>query len=264
MRRQIALSAAVLLCSAAACFAQSQGDARRLTAAETAAIIPLLCQNPVSQKDGDYACTAIIGYPDSAPNDATISLDAITYGAFTTANADEAYVSYTASFEPHANNFGGGIALARSGDRWRLESWYPGHQMSDCLALPDTGTQRMLCRGTYEGMGEADSSVWIRQVPFDHDQAILKAQDQRQSDTNLPCETPTRAILLSIGALKRSDDPHVFAVVPITYAAAPDLARACLRKDFKDVAETRGEARFVLQDGKLKALTPVHFAPPDY
>ena len=216
----------------------------------------------------DLTCAALRGYPGDpgATAGATLSLDSISYGSFSKAGAEEAYLSYGSSIEPHANNFGGGVLLTRAGSDWRLVDWYPGGQMDDCLALPGEGKTKMLCLAGYTGQGEDDSSIWLRELPFDHDVAVLKAQDQRGmgSDVTPDACGGTAAVLLSIDGLERSKSPTAFAVAPITYAAAKDVADACKAGRFADVKERKGEVKIVLEQGGAKAITPLTFAPTDY
>jgi hypothetical protein len=265
MRIRIAFLLAVALTSGTAAAAAT--DTRQLTADERARFERLLCVKPTMQGT-DLTCASLRGYPGDpgATAGATLSLDSIAYGSFSKAGADEAYLSYGSSVEPHANNFGGGVLLARAGSDWRLVDWYPGGQMDDCLALPGEGKTKMLCLAGYTGQGEDDSSVWVRELPFDNDVAVLKAQDQRGmgSDPAPEACSGREAVLLSIDALKRAEDTAAFAVAPITYATAKDVADACKGGRFADVKESKGEAKIVLGQGGAKAITPMPFAQTDY
>ncbi len=256
------LLAAALLCGTAASAAT---DTRRLTADERALFEKLLCDQPTMQGQ-DLTCVRLLGYSGQTAG-ATLSLDSIAFGSFSKAGADEAYLTYGSSIEPHANNFGGGVLLARAGNSWQLVTWYPGGQMDDCLALPGGGKTKMLCLAGYTGQGEEDSSIWVRELPFDNDIAVIKAQDQRGLGGDVApsiCADPSAAVLLSIDALKRAADPAVFAVATITYATAGDAAEACKRGKFANVKEQKGEAKVVLDGGNAKAITPLQFAPTDY
>ena len=184
LRTWIAFLLAAALFSGTA--ASAATDTRRLTAGERAQFERLLCDKPTMQGN-DLTCATLPGYPGDTTG-ATLSLDSIAYGSFSEAGADEAYLSYSSSVEPHANNFGGGVLLTRAGSSWRLVDWYPGGQMDDCLALTGGGKTRMLCLAGYTGQGEADNSIWVRELPFDHDIAVLKAQDQRGIDSDVAPE----------------------------------------------------------------------------
>jgi|SRR5579871_4124514 len=262
MKIKIAFLLAAALFSGTA--ANAATDTRKLTADERAQFERLLCDKPTMQGT-DLTCGALRGYPGDTAG-ATLSLDSIAYGSFSKAGADEAYLSYGSSVEPHANNFGGGVLLTRAGSDWRLVDWYPGGQMDDCLALPGGGKTKMLCLAGYTGQGEEDSSVWLMELPFDNDVAVLKAQDQRGMGSDIAPDAcnGTAAVLLSIDALKRAKDPAGFAVAPITYATAKDTADACKAGKFADVKESKGEVKFVLEQGGAKAITPMPFAPTDY
>ncbi|HUB96037.1 MAG TPA: hypothetical protein VL993_08975, partial [Stellaceae bacterium] len=214
-------------------------------------------------------CGAMKGYPGN-PKGATLSLYAIAYGSFTAAGADEAYLSYGSSVEPHANNFGGGVLLAREGGAWRVVHWYPGGQMDNCLALPAAGKTRMLCLSGWTGQGELDSSLWVKEAPFAQDRAVLKAQDQRgvAADHGIApdiCgEDQPAPLLLSIDALKRAEDSSAFAVASIRYATAKDVREACTRTGFARLRVTKGEVKIVVDKGRVKAIAPLRFAPTDY
>ena len=262
MRIWTAFLLAVALFSGTAATAAT--DTRQLTTDERALFERLLCDKP-TMRAKDLTCAAIRGYPSDAAG-ATLSLYSIAYGSFSKAGADEAYLSYNSSIEPHANNFGGGVLLARAGSAWRLVDWYPGGQMDDCLALAGGGRTKMLCLAEYTGQGEEDSSIWVKELPFDHDIAVLKAQDQRGIGNDIAPEicADTAAVLLSIDSLKRAKDPAAFAVASITYATAKDATEACKRGNFADVRENKGEVKIVLEQGRAKAITPLRFAPTDY
>ena len=124
----------------------------------------------------------------------------------------------------------------------------------------------MLCLAGYTGEGEEDSSIWVKELPFDHDIAVLKAQDQRGIGSDVAPDACGSAavVLLSIDSLKRAKDPAAFAVASITYATAKDAAEACKRGKFADVRETKGAVKIVLEQGGAKAITPLQFAPTDY
>jgi hypothetical protein len=208
----------------------------------------------------------------------TLSLDAIAYGAFTKAGTDQAYVTYTSDFEPHANNMGGGILFERQGRQWHLIRWIHGGQMDRCVALPPEIPQRMLCLTGYAGMGEVDSSVWVDRVASSKDDklasiAILKAQDDREADNNADgsevyeCSlrhSPHEAVLLSVDDLRRSTKPGIFAVSKITYVTARDADAACRKKHFEDAKETTDAVFYRLVQGKIVAQSPATFAHTDY
>ncbi len=269
-----------LLLSCTACASDADRDSRRLNATEHNTFFPLVCQKPILH-DKENNCAGVIGYPDGSPGGSTfsISLDAVSYGSFTRANADQAYVTYAADFEPHVNNFGGGILFERTAGKWKLVGWYPGGQMDHCLALPVTDVQNMLCLSDWSGQGETDSSVWLRHVPPTNSSpfwkasiGILKAQDAREAGVaepvgNYQCTLPRtkgEAILLSIGNLKRSKAAGFFAESTVTYASVGDTNAVCRKDKFAEVKETKGIVRYKLQSGKAVAVTPVKFAAADY
>ncbi|MDE2183310.1 MAG: hypothetical protein KGJ78_09840 [Alphaproteobacteria bacterium] len=245
--------------------ADADHDSRHLTAGEQRTFFPLVCQTPIRHQK-DSTCAAVSGYPGAVPDASfNLSLTAVLYGAVTRQGTDEAYVTYAADFEPHANNFGGGILFARKAGTWRLVRWYPGGEMDRCLALPGQGPLRFLCLDDYMGQGEADSSVWLRSVPVETPTGILKAQDDREaSDPDYQCAAAGKSVLLAIDGLKRSKAPGVFAESAVRYAKAQDAAAACRKHNFAHVRETAGVVRYELRRGRVVAVTPEKFAAADY
>jgi hypothetical protein len=205
---------------------------------------------------------------------ASLSLDAIAYGGFTRGGADEAYVTYSSDAEPHANNFGGGILFRRARGAWHVVRWHPGQKMDDCVALPGVGPQRMLCLVGYAGMGEADSMVEIQHVDRSvhkvpsRDDSILKAQDGSGTDNRAYYYEPAwhahKALLLSIDDLKRSNEPGILAVSKAIWLTPREVARICRTKKFDVAHETSGTIRYVMRNGRVTAIAPENFAPPDY
>ncbi len=275
-RTSIVLGMALLL-SSMACASDADHDSRALSAAEQKNFFPLVCKKQIPHGKDDN-CAGVIGYPDGAPveDKTSLSLDAVVYGSFTQANADQAYVTYSVSFEPHANDFGGGILFERAAGKWKLVRWYPGGQMDHCLALPVADVQNMLCLTGYTGQGEVDSSVWQRRVPRNGDSGpfwkasigVLKAQDGRESgNSNYQCtlkRAKDEAVLLSIGDLKRSKAPGFFAESSVIYASARDVGASCRKQQFADVEETKGVVRYKLVGGRVVTVTSAKFAAADY
>jgi len=256
--------------------ARAATDPRPLTPAEQRSFLPLVCAHPLLGKTQNN-CRGVLGTDAPVNGAATLSLDAIAYGGFSRAGADEAYITYAADFEPHASNFGGGLLFARDRGRWHRVRWYSGGQMDHCLALPGVGAARMLCLAGWSGQGEVDSSVWIDRVPPDNADnafakaatAVLKAQDDREAGFEQPAGNyqcglrhAGEGVLLSIDELTRA--PGVFAISHITYAAPRDADAACRGKSFADVRESKGTVRYVLKGGTVIAQPPVPFAKTDY
>ena len=259
---RIALSLLLAAALVRAPTAAAATDTRPLTANERATFEKLLCDFPIMQGK-ELACAALREYPRSTVG-ATLSLYAIAYGSFARAGADEAYLSYGSSVEPHSSNYGGGVLFVRVDGSWRLVKWYPGQQMDNCLALPGAGQTKMLCLAGWTGQGETDTSLWVRELPFTHDMAVLKAQDDRDTGSDIMCpDLPAAPMLLSIDALKRSRDPAAFAVASITYATAKDAAEACRHGGFAHVRTNKGEATIVIERGRVRAIVPLRFAPSD-
>ena len=50
----------------------------------------------------------------------------------------------------------------------------------------------------------------------------------------------------------------------ITYATAKDVLDACRHTGFAKLRETKGEVKIVADGARVKAITPMRFAPTDY
>jgi hypothetical protein len=275
--------AALLAFAAAPALAASDAahDPHRLSADELRTFLPVVCQGAKKTKSG-FACVTLPGYPadGAAYNENTkkasgeITLDAVAYGSFTAKAADEAYLTYS-GLEPHSASFGGGILLRRGNGSWKPIRWIPGGQMDHCVALPDSGPQRMLCLGGYGGMGETDSSVSVFDLtPLTGKGDIkrtnvLRAQDGREAagDASYYCDNAVRAkrdLLLSINDLSRGHEPGVLATSKITTAAAADVRDACAHNTFSDVDTKESAVRYRLVNGAVRVDPAPKFAPVDY
>ena len=268
----IAACATLPAVASAAWIPDRSHDSHRLSASETAEFLPVVCRRP-SKTKGGVTCDSRIGTDESSsPPGASLSLNSIAYGGFTNAGEREAYISYTSDFEPHAMDFGGGILLRRAREAWKVVAWIPGGQQETCVAVPGSGPQGMLCLQGWTGMGETDSSVWINHVRLpgtgNQDTGILKAEDGREAaNPKYYCDmiVPTHlAMLLSIDDLTRSPEQGTLAVSNITYATAPDVARACKRGDLKHVETKTGRVRYSWNGNGVTAAAPVEFGAPNY
>ena len=253
-------------------------DPRPLTQAEQDAFVPLVCGGSTpAAGQYQYHCITVPGYPDLsiAGEGIGISLTAITYGGITTAGASQAYLSYQASFESHADNFGGGVLFKKSGVGWLPLSWVPGGQLDGCLSLGGAGAAKFICDGGSVGQGEADSSLNLVTItpPGPGTPAglrtthLLTASDLRQTDQpNLNCtlrKSPDQAVLLSIDSLNRAPAPD-FALAGITYVTAAAASAACAKNDFADAPTQTGTLHLQLA-GQNIAVTPgLNFAPAEF
>lgn len=247
-------------------------DPRGLTGDEQAAFLPLVCGGAGAGSDG-YAhdCQSLPGYPSQDYGGAGmglgITLTDVIYGHLTSADADEAYVSYQGSFEPHVTNFGGGILFHKDGNGWALSRWYPGGAMEHCLSLDPQGRGRFLCLYGYTGQGETDTSLFLVTVPSGGQLSlspVLKASDLRQTmDPNANCgllRKPDQAVLLGIDSLVRGGS---LATAQVEYVPADTAETACKAKAFTDVS-TRKASLALSWDGSAVGISPdLHFAPAE-
>jgi hypothetical protein len=268
--------------------AAANTGARALTGQETTTFLPLICTNASTSGTGpsmtgqnyQYHCASLPDYPSGTgiPGSSDITLTSIIYGHITSATADQAYISYQGSFEPHFTNWGGGILFDKdSSGTWHLTGWYPGGQMDGCLALSTSGQAKMLCQFTSSGQGETDTSLWVITVPPSYDPnssasayrtSILKASDERETGMpNNNCtakKSPDQAILLNIGNLTRSQQPGIFAQASIQYAAAADATSACAAGHFESVKTTTGTLDLKWDSKTVTVVAPQNFAPANW
>lgn len=206
--------------------------------------LKLVC-GQASGPAGGYAhqCQSLPGYPSADYGGAGlglgITLQSVAYGHFTSATANEAYVTYAGNFEPHANNYGGGILFTKKTGGWTLKAWYPGGQASHCVLLTPTGRARFVCLNSWEGQGEADSNLTVTTLPppLGNHPTLISASDLRDTlNPNANCQTlqPGQAILLSIDSLSPAPDgakaeiSFVSAATAQTKCASSSLASAPL------------------------------------
>ncbi|WP_298214655.1 hypothetical protein [Acidocella sp.] len=247
--------------------AAANHDPRPLTAAEQAAFLPLVCAGAGGPAQGfAHQCASLPGYPSQDYGGAGlglgISLDTVILGHLTSAGADEAYVTYEGSFEPHATNFGGGILFRRGPQGWRRQGWYPGGQADRCVSLNPTGQAVFLCLTSWEGQGEADSAVTQETLPPGQTRHVLSASDLRGTlDPNANCQTlgAGRAVLLAIENLAPVPGG---ALAHIVYVSASDAKTACAAHDFPSAPE-RKAALDLRWNGKSVSVSPeLAFAAP--
>lgn len=247
--------------------ADANADARPLSAAAQSAFLPLVCGGASAGTDG-YAhdCASLPGYPSAdyggAGTGLGLTLTSIITGHISSATADEAYVSYQGSFEPHVNNFGGGILFAADGKGgWRLERWVPGGGMDGCLTLNRTGRARFLCLRGSTGQGETDTALMLVTLPENQGKTVLAASDLRETmDANANCalRKPGQDVLLGIDAIARAGNGYT---ARISYVPAATAAAACKAKNFVNAPVSEADLG-LSWDGDRLTITPGHdFAP---
>jgi hypothetical protein len=278
-------------------------DPRPLTTAEQAVFVPLVCGGAIQlipRADPPYShrCATLIGYPGGADRLAMLAHDprkdmrfpTVSYGSFTQPSADEAYVSYDASFAPHVEMFGGGILFRHNHGSWRLVAWFPAERRAKCIALPGEGKQEMLC---LEGDGHATSSDedvtpiltaqnldiipgsanWVneyktvykleRPVFAMRDNNFETCADRKANldhiaDTHEPCSGRPRDVgfLIEITGFKRSPRPGALAEASVVYAAPADVEKACRATCYLDARQQTGVVVFSLQGKRILVTMP--------
>lgn len=84
------------------------------------------------------------------------SLEAVTFGHFTSASSDDALLSVMGC-EPHSLYFGGSFLLTKQDGQWRRVGYYPRLITEQCHALAtESGRQIMVCAHYFgaQGLGE--------------------------------------------------------------------------------------------------------------
>lgn len=241
---------------------------RALSAAEQAAFLPLVCGG-ASGAGGGYAhqCASLPGYPTQDYGGAGlglgITLKSVVIGHLTSATADEAYVTYAGSFEPHVNNFGGGILFVRAADHWQLKGWYPGGQAAHFVSLVPTGRAKFVCLYSDEAQGEADSRLSLLSLPPPGGEkpAVLAARDLRGTMTpNANCQglEDGEAVALGIDGLTPAEDG---ASATLSYVSAKDAKRACAAGQFATAPVSKTTLALRWTGTALKISPNLHLAP---
>lgn len=210
-----------------------------LNGADQTTFLNLVCAK-ASGPAGGYAhqCASLPGYPSSDYGGAGLglglTLQNVVYGHLTSATADEAYVTYEGSFEPHASNYGGGILFTKAGDGWKLKGWYPGGQAESCVLLTSTGRAQFVCLNSWQGQGETDD-VLIQQTlppPQNGQGILLRARDLRDTlNPNANCQGLQQGqnVLLGINSLTATSGG---AEARISYVSAQAAQAACHASQF--------------------------------
>lgn len=239
---------------------------RPLTSAEQTAFLPLVCSKATGPGGGfAHQCESLPGYPSSDYGGAGlglgITLQDIVFGHLTSATSDEAYVTYSGSFEPHASNYGGGILFIKDAGHWQLKAWYPGGQANECVLLTPAGRARFVCLSSWEGQGEADSSLTLTTLPPPQGShhTLLSASDLRDTLTpNANCQglQPGRDVLLEIDSLAPAPDG---AEAKISYVSAMAAQTACTASQFPNAPVSTATLALRWHDGQIKITPALHF-----
>lgn len=250
-----------------------------LTRSEKGTFYPLVCIDSQPAEIGDgHMCKRVLGAPDNQnlagnPGDPIeMQFLLITYGSFSKAEVDEAYITYTSSMESEGDYGGGGILFQREEARWKLRKLIHGGQMNECIALPTSGQQRMLCifRQHYCCGATGGFAEVVTGIDFDrHDDkhSLLRAHDSRREFQEGPwdgggrefCKAGAagRTLLLDLGQLRRSPEPGVFAEAKVEYALPQEIRRACsVGHHPRDTPVLRGRVRFRIDVDGVKVLLP--------
>lgn len=238
-----------------------------LTGAEQTTFLPLVCAKASDPAEGyAHQCASLPGYPSSDYGGAGlglgITLQNVIYGHLTNATANEAYVTYEGSFEPHATNYGGGILFTKATDGWKLLGWYPGGQADTCVLLTPKGRARFVCLNNWEGQGEADSILILQNLPppESHQPALLRARDLRNTmNPNANCQglETGQNILLSINSLTAAPGG---AEARVSYVSAQAAQTACSASQFGAAPLTTATLALHWDGEHLKITPALNFA----
>ncbi len=153
----IRLIAAIFVCcpelSAAAGVLAS--DAAKPQPAETHALLDSSCPGKSYIKGKETGCSVC---PEGG--NGGWSLAAVYFGRFVSSETENALLA-TQGCEPHVNDFGGTVLLARQGPQWRLLGYYPGIITASCHKLKSRAAHELLiCLGDHTGQGVTDSVIY--------------------------------------------------------------------------------------------------------
>ena len=254
-------------------------DPHPLTPSEKEIFYPLVCIDPQpGEMDDGRMCREVLGAPDNRNlagergDPIRIEFSLIAYGSFTKAGANEAYITYSSSMEPEGDYLGGGILFRRKNGHWNLVRLIHGGQMSECVALPTAGRERMLCTVRQHFCCGA-SSAFVKVISginidrYDHKNSLLRAGDSRMefeegigdAERYEFCRAGAegRPLLLSLRKPERSHEQGIFASVEVEYVRPKEIRRACSGGNHPQDAKTvLGKVRFILSGGRVKVLLP--------
>ena len=270
---------AVMALSVSSQSAVPDRDPRPITPSEKEIFYHLVCIDPQPTENGfDRGCGKVLGAPHNenlagaAGDPIRIRFLYIAYGSFTTARADEAYITYTSSMEPEGQFLGGGILFRRDNGHWKLVKLIHGGQMSECVALPTPGREHMLCT-VRQHYCCGTSSAFIKVITgididrFDDKNSLLRAYDSRREYEEGSgdgggyefCKAGAQGhtLLLSLRKVERSREPDSFAIVKITYVLPTEIRKACSDGNHPwDAKMQHGQVRFTIHGGRVDALLP--------
>lgn len=267
--------ALALLAFGVASASSADHDPHKLTQSERSTLYPLACRNATATDNG-HRCSALIGY-HGAPAVQDFELATIAYGSFTAPGITQAYVTYATMFEPHANNFGGGILFERAGAAWKLVRWYPGGQMDRCVAVPGGTTQRMLCLWTFLQEGEIQSEIHVRSVPASNDdrartiaaQVVISVEDTRNEAPFLLADphgcgkrSDYKTSVVDVEAPKRSMRSPFFAQSEATYVTGQEWYAACKTSSWSKIKGYPTTIGYALNGGQVTFVSPIAIAAP--
>lgn len=239
---------------------------RSLTEAEQTMFLNLVCAKASGPAEGyAHQCASLPGYPSSDYGGAGlglgITLQTVIYGHLSSATANEAYVTYEGSFEPHATNYGGGILFAKAADGWKLLGWHPGGQADMCVLLTPIGRAKFVCLNSWEGQGESDTSLFLQNLPPPQNgqPPVLAARDLRDTLTpNANCQglQAGQNVLLSINSLTATSSG---AEAKISYVSAQAAQAACGTSQFPKAPSTNATLTLTWDGTHLKITPPMNF-----
>ncbi len=251
-----------------AAVAAANTDARGLTDAEQAALLPLVCGGVSAGSEGfAHNCTSLPGYLSAdyggAGTGLGITLTSVILGHLSNATADEAYVSYQGSFESHADNFGGGILFTADGKGgWTREKWVPGGVTDGCLSLNPRGRAKMLCLVGSSGQGETDTALTTLSLPDTRGETLLTGSDLRQTmDSNANCglrKSANQDVLLGIDNIARAGTGYA---AQIDYVAAADAEIACKEQKFANAKVSKTTLTLTWDGNAMQIAPEFNFAP---
>jgi|GEM_PF-6887951 len=252
---------------------------RPLTKEEEKQFAPLLCKSPRPYSDPEIGKDLIAcrgrPYPrETALSDAIdwIGLTSIHYGSFSKVGANETYLSYRSSDEPHSSNFGGGALFEKTAAGWKLLRVISGQQTNDCLPIPSDTVKKLLCLNQFEAQGHVirDVSLW-QLTPGEAEESrlptLLAGEDSRDAyppddSDNLDCkdaETKSKPAVIAVLDLYRPANSTDLAVSHVVYAERKDILAACRAKAFSRMKTQIGLVRYVLEGGEIKLVSPIAF-----
>ena len=253
-------------------YGKDRHDLRPLNDKEKETFYPMVCNGPADTEGGyEHSCDRLANNLPSTPANVDaptfMTFVAISYGSYSKADADEAFVLFHSNLGGEGNRGMGAILFERKQRQWKIVNLIVRSALSECVAVPGNGQQKLLCLDApMKCCGQSPRSINLitgmdeitgNKKPDE----VLASYDGRrgpgEGDEEF-CEAGKsgKTLLLYIDHLKRSSEPNVLAEAEIKYATPVEINKTCAENPSGNVEHIESRVRFALDGEKVKVLLP--------